>query len=84
MNHLYVYFTWLKKFFLFLFQVGYKARLAKLGSMFYPICIIATELEEKYIWELKLAILMDSLQMFSLREQETPECVKMDVVTIEE
>ncbi|CAH3116413.1 unnamed protein product [Pocillopora meandrina] len=64
-------------------KVGYKARLAKLGSMFYPICIIATELEEKYIWELKLAILMDSLQMFSLREQETPECVKMDVVTIE-
>nr|XP_058943153.1 uncharacterized protein LOC131771391 isoform X2 [Pocillopora verrucosa] len=65
-------------------KVGYKARLAKLGSMFYPICIIATELEEKYIWELKLAILMDNLQMFSLREQDTPECVKMDVVTIEE
>ena len=83
MNYLYVYFTWLEKFFLFLFQVGYKARLAKLGSMFYPICIIATELEEKYIRELKQAILLDSLQMFSLREQETPECVKMDVVTIE-
>lgn len=63
-------------------KVGYKARLAQLGSMLYPLCIIAEGVEEKYVGDVKLA--MESQQMFSIRKDDTPDCVKLDVVTIEE
>ena len=49
--------------------------------MYYPVCIIATDVEDQYIGDVKLA--MESQQMFSIREQDTPECVKLDVLTIE-
>lgn len=67
--------------YLFQFQAGHKACLTQLGSMYYPVCIIATDVEDQYIGDVKLA--MESQQMFSIREQDTPECVKLDVLTIE-
>ena len=49
--------------------------------MYYPVCITAAVVETAVLDDMKLAL--ESQQMFSVMREDSPDCVKLDLVPIE-